>query len=137
MTERNARWAKNAPILLISVAKLSSDRTGRPNRHAFHDVGLAVGNLVLQASALGLYVHQMAGFSVEAARTEFQIPDGYEPVAVIAVGYLNEERDKNPPPSRTRKALREFVFSGRWARPSPIIVTVDDVLTPNNSYVEE
>ena len=38
----------------------------------FHDTGMAVENLVLQATALGLATHQMAGFDVEKARTDSQ-----------------------------------------------------------------
>jgi hypothetical protein len=53
---------------MLSVAKLHFTHDGKPNRHAFHDVGLAVGNLILQATALGLSVYQMAGFDVEKAR---------------------------------------------------------------------
>ena len=48
---------------MVSVAKLAFDANGQPNRHAFHDVGLAVANLIVQATALGLGVHQMAGFT--------------------------------------------------------------------------
>ena len=61
-----------------------------PNRHAFHDVGLATENLLLQAAALGLVAHPMAGFDIEQARADLKIPSGYEPVAMIAVGYPGE-----------------------------------------------
>jgi nitroreductase len=113
LTERNAQWARQAPILILSVAKMNFARTGRPNRHAFHDVGQAAAYLTLQATALGLYVHQMAGFDIERARQLFAIPSGYEPVAAMAVGYLGEAAAS--PPSRTRRALAEFVFSARGA----------------------
>ena len=83
----NIAWAQNAGVLLLSIAKLHFTRDGKPNRHAFHDVGLAVGNLILQATALGLSVHQMAGFDVERARQTFGLPNGYEPVGGIALGY--------------------------------------------------
>jgi len=53
---------------MVSVAKLSFERTGKPNRHAFHDVGLAMGNMLVQATVLDLFVHQMAGF----LRKEFE-----------------------------------------------------------------
>src|SRR5271168_1775633 len=57
--EFNQGWAKNAPVLGLTAAKLKFD-DGRPNRHAFHDVGQAMANLVTQAESLGLSVHQMA-----------------------------------------------------------------------------
>ncbi len=125
LVDGNIQWAQQAPLLMLSVAKLHFDHNGKPNRHALHDVGLAASNLIIQASALGLYVHQMAGFHLDRAREAFQIPDSAEPVAAMAVGYLGdpgqlaeELRDKESAP-RTRKPLSDFVFSGTWKQPSP------------------
>src|SRR5256884_347845 len=88
LVQGNQKWARLAPVLMVSVAKLNFEKTGAPNRHAFHDVGLAVGNLLVEATALGLVVHQMAGFSVDKVREVYEVPEGFEPVAAIAVGYL-------------------------------------------------
>lgn len=126
LTESNRTWAHHAPVLMLSVAKLYFEEDGKPNRHAFHDVGLAVENLAIQAVALNLFVHQMAGFSIERAREQFGIPERYEPVAMIAVGYPGDpsilpdrlrEREFRP---RSRKAITEFVFSGVWGKTSPL-----------------
>ena len=87
LVESNRAWAFRAPVLILSVASLNFEDDSKPNRHAFHDTGMAVENLVLQATALGLAAHQMAGFDVERARADLKIPPGYEPVAMIAVGY--------------------------------------------------
>src|SRR6266702_6198279 len=54
LVEKNQQWARLAPVLMVSVAKLKFEKTGKPNRHAFHDVGLAMGNLLVEATALGL-----------------------------------------------------------------------------------
>ncbi len=127
LVEGNIAWAKNVPVLMLSVAKLNFARGGQPNRHAFHDVGLATANLITQATAMGLYVHQMAGFHVDKAREVFGIPEGWEPVAAIALGYPGEAdslpaplRDRERAP-RTRKPLKEFVFAGRWGQPAPLV----------------
>ena len=45
--------ATKAPVLICTVAQLTFARNGKPNRHAFHDVGAASENLLLQATALG------------------------------------------------------------------------------------
>lgn len=127
LMEGNIAWAQHAPVLMLSVAKLNFERSGKPNRHAFHDVGQAIANLILQATALGLYAHQMAGFHVDKAREVFAIPKGWEPVAAIALGYPGEPdllpaplRDRELAP-RTRKPLQEFVFAGRWGQPAPAL----------------
>src|ERR1700730_7772417 len=87
LVEGNQRWARAAPVLMVSVAKLNFDKTGKPNRHAFHDVGLAVQNMIVQATALDLCVHQMAGFSPQKVAELYHIPDEFEPVAAIAIGF--------------------------------------------------
>lgn len=123
IAERNREWARHAPVLVLSVAKLDFTHNGEPNRHAFHDVGQAAAYFTLQATALGLYVHQMAGFDAGKARQLLSIPQGYEPVAMMAVGYLGDPepvpqalRHHNRPP-RARKPLDSLAFEGIWGEP--------------------
>ncbi|MCP9468454.1 MAG: nitroreductase family protein [Nitrospira sp.] len=128
LVEGNRVWAFRAPVLALSVASLYFGKTGAPNRHAMHDTGMAVQNLAIQAVALGLIVHQMAGFDVEQARKDLKIPSEYEPVAMIAVGYPGDpsllsgalhEREVAP---RRRQPVSSFVFSGEWGTPSSLLV---------------
>lgn len=123
LVETNRAWASKAPLLMLSVARLTFARNDKPNRHALHDVGLAVQNLVLQATALGLVVHQMAGFDVEGARESLAIPAEHEPVAMIAIGApgnpdelpdMLREREHAP---RQRKPLPELAFAGTFGTP--------------------
>lgn len=130
LVEGNQAWAKEAPVLMLSVASLRFARNGKENRHAFHDVGLASENLVIQATAMGLFVHQMAGILAEKARGTFGIPEGYEAVAGIALGYpgdplgLPERLRAAETAPRNRKPLEQFVFSGRWGEGSRIVRAV-------------
>jgi len=126
LNEGNVPWAAQAPVLGISVAKLLRD-PGKPNRHAFHDVGLATQNMMVQATALGLFMHMMGGFSVDKARAEFAIPEGYEAVTMFTIGYLGDP-DSLPEKNRTselaprvRRPLAEFVFSKGWGETSPLV----------------
>lgn len=125
--DRNQAWAKNAPVVALSVAGMKFAHNGQPNRHAFHDVGQAAANLALQATALGIEIHQMAGIDPEKARRIFGIPEGYEAVAGIALGYPGDpaslpdqlrERELAP---RERKPLDSFVFTGHWGQPSKVV----------------
>jgi nitroreductase len=127
LAEGNQEWAKHAPVLMISVARRHFEKNGAENRYAFHDVGAAAANLAIQATELGLFVHQMAGFDVPKARVTYNIAEGFEPVAAIALGYLGDpsslserlqQRESSP---RTRKPLDTFVFSGSWNQPSPFL----------------
>jgi nitroreductase len=129
LTESNQQWAQAAPVLMISVAKHHFKHNGQENRHAFHDVGSSVENLVIQGMALGIFVHQMAGFNVDKVREIYSIPEGYAPVAAIALGYLgdplslSEQLREREMAARTRKPLKEFVFTGNWGQSSPVVTS--------------
>jgi nitroreductase len=125
LVEGNQQWAYRAPVLLLSVAQLRFE-DGSANRHALHDTGMAAENLVIQATALGLVAHQMAGFRIDQARADCQIPDGYEPVAMMAVGYpgdpalLSDRLRAREVQPRVRKPVTEFVYSATWDQPLPL-----------------
>ena len=126
LVEGNQIWAKQAPVLMVSVAA-KLDRDGDPNPHAWYDVGQAVALLSVQATALGLFVHQMAGILPEKIRELYQIPDSYEPVTGIALGYpgtpeqLPDKLRQRELAPRTRKPINEFVFAGAWGRASKLV----------------
>ena len=114
----NQAWAAKAPVLMLALAELNFAHNGKPNRHAAHDVGLALGNLLNQATILGLQAHLMAGFSGNTARELFAVPDTHDPVTMLALGYPGDPeslpdtlREKELAP-RTRKSLDEIAFGG-------------------------
>lgn len=127
LVEFNANWAKEAQVLAIAVSSLTFHANGTPNRNAFYDTGAATALLCVEATARGLAVHQMAGFDSAKAKQVFGIPEGWEPIAAIAIGYPGDPqslpdklRDREVAP-RTRKPLTEFVMSGHWGHTSPIV----------------
>lgn len=127
LSEGNVPWASQAPVLGIAVASLFRRPEVR-NRHAFHDVGMALQSLAVQATALGLHLHFMGGFSPDKAREHFAIPDEYEAVTMFALGYLGDpetltERHRDSElMARNRRPLSEFVFSESWGMTSPLFI---------------
>lgn len=114
----NQQWAQHAPVLMISLARTTFAQNGKPNRHALHDVGAATAQLTIQATALGLSVHPMAGIDLDRIRAEYALPADVEPVAGIAIGWAGDpetlperlrESEKAP---RQRKSLDEIVLGG-------------------------
>lgn len=120
LVDVNRQWAGRAPVLIIAVTRMYFSFNDRPNRHAFHDVGLCLGNLILQATSMGLYVHLMAGFDPDRARSKFLIPAQFEPVVAGAIGYLGDPEELPGPlrqkelAPRERRPLSEIVYTGEW-----------------------
>jgi nitroreductase len=127
LVEGNQKWAKNAPVLALSVARRQFTHNGEENRHSLHDVGLSVENLVIQALDEGLFVHQMAGYDQEEARDAFSIPEDHVPVAVMAIGYpgdpetLPEDLAEAERAERSRKPFSEMIYSNKWGQSSDIV----------------
>jgi nitroreductase len=134
LMEGNRRWAGRAPMLVLGVAQSFYSKNGKPYRHSWYDLGQSVAHLTIQATSLGLSVHQMGGFDAEKARDLFSIPDGYDPVVVFAVGYAegaehlpDELREREMAP-RSRKPLEAGVFTEKWGMPSHHIATQHPLL---------
>ncbi|WP_180541306.1 nitroreductase family protein [Nevskia soli] len=113
-------WAKRAPVLALSILKTTFSHNNSPNGVAMHDVGAASASLTIEGLRDGVFVHQMAGFNKAKAKEVFAIPDGYEPVAMLAIGYPGDPETLEEPlkgrelSERTRKPVSEFVFEGNW-----------------------
>ncbi len=119
----NRLWASKAAVLILTAVSNRLSASGRPNRYAWHDAGMALQNLLLQATRLGLASHPMGGFDADEVRKTFQLPEDWEPVTITALGFPGNPatlppelraREKAP---RKRKPLSEVVFHGAWDLP--------------------
>jgi nitroreductase len=128
LVEANQAWAKAAPVLVLGVVSLRFAKNATDNRAAVHDLGLASGNLVVEATTRGLSVHQMIGILPDKAREVYQIPEHFEAWTAMAIGYNADparmpaalkERDMAP---RQRRPLRDFVFAGHWKAAAPLVI---------------
>jgi len=122
LSENNRKWVKNVPLLMLSCSGSIFGATGKPNRWGQHDTGAASVSMALQATAMGLMVHQMGGFDADKVRAAFNIPAEYTPMAMIAVGYqasadvLDEETKAKELKPRGRKSLADKFFEGGWGK---------------------
>ncbi len=123
----NQAWAPAARVLILGAAKTAFSQKGASNAYALHDLGASSMLLVLQAAALGLATHQMAGFDHDAARLALEIPDEFAFGSVIALGYqgepsalTNERLLALEVAPRQRKPLKDFVFSS-WGSPAELV----------------
>lgn len=120
LSANNQGWAGKAPVLILAVARTAFAHNGNPNRHAGHDLGQASANLAAQAAALGLQTHQMAGFDAAKARETLAIPEGFDPLVMITLGYpgpaeaLPEALAARETAPRVRRAIADFTHLGAW-----------------------
>jgi len=132
LSDGNRAWAHTAPVLVLAAAmreRFSPVASAMvPYPHSTHDLGLAVMSFILQGRALGLYSHPMAGFDPDQARAAFTIPPLFEPMVVIAVGYLGAPDDLSEGlrlrelAPRTRQPVDDLVFEDTWGEASSLFI---------------
>jgi nitroreductase len=126
LVDANQSWAKAAPVLALGIAKLTFTQNGKPNVAAIHDLGQGSATLALEATARGLSVHQMTGILPDRARELFGVPEDFEVVTAIAIGYAADPESLPPDAKKTdttprqRKPISEIVFGGEWGNPSKL-----------------
>lgn len=114
------QWAERAPVLILAACKNTFSLDARDNAHSQYDLGTATAQLTMEATARGLFVHQMAGFHPKKAIAAYAIPNDFTPIAVLAVGHLGDpntlpddlkEMEERP---RERKPLADIAFTDSW-----------------------
>lgn len=120
LSEFNQKWADNAPVLMLTAYKEKFDM-GKENFHALHDLGLALGNMTIQAQSMDIALHHMAGVNWKLAHEKFAVPSGYHVATAIAVGYyggdvgdLPESLQESETAERKRMDQEAFSAEGKW-----------------------
>ena len=122
LNEFNQKWAEHAPVVGVVIGQENFTKNGNSNPHHAYDVGQAMAYLTLQATAEGLFVHQMAGFFPEKIQESFNIPVGYKVITMFVLGYLgspeilSEDYKKNEYKKVIRKNLNEIILES-WDKP--------------------
>lgn len=117
--EGNQAWVKRASVLAYSVARLHSD-SGRSLWHNRHDTGMALANLLLEATSRGYAVHPFGGFDSDKVIAAARVPEDFEPCTGLAIGFpgdpnlLGEKDAAREYVARTRRTVADFAFHGGW-----------------------
>ena len=107
------RWAhvEESPLLIV----LCGNHKSRVYRRFLHeDVGLAGGQIMLQAKALGLGTCWIGGLNREALAAILKVPDEWEIVGLLTVGFPAEDPQPSP-----RKPLADIVHYDVFGNMSP------------------
>ncbi|TVQ14592.1 MAG: nitroreductase [Bacteroidetes bacterium] len=122
LVEFNQQWAKLAPVLVLSIGKKISTKTGKPNRIFEYDLGQGVAYLTFQAMHEGLFMHQMGGLDKDKAASIFNVPEDYQVLTAMAIGHKGEpellEGDfvKMEKSDRDRLSAAELVFEEEFGQ---------------------
>ena len=114
----NEGWAKNAGALIFVTSVTSFDGQRQNITNSF-DAGAAWMSLALQAHALGLVAHGMAGIEYDKAPLILGLPENLKVECAIAVGYrgdpetLSEGLRGRELPSG-RQPLSAMAFKGKF-----------------------
>ena len=92
LAEGNQVWAKQVPCLILIIVKVAFTHNGKPNKWSEYDCGQAAAYMSIQALEDNIYVHQMAGFDRRKAKNVFKISDEFEPIVVMAAGYIGDAK---------------------------------------------
>jgi nitroreductase len=119
LSRGNSGWVPRASAVLVSVCRIATDPDDDApdfSDYAQYDVGQAVANLTVEAAALGLSVHQFAGFDHDALTAAFEVPRHWKVTTGVAIGRRGDPSTTDIPERKPsdRKPLSEFVFAGRW-----------------------
>ena len=119
LVDGNKVWTKNASVLVVIVSRKNFEHNEKPSITHQFDTGAAWENLAIEATSRGLVTHGMQGFDYDKARKELEIPDGFDVMAMIAIGKkaprenLPSELQKIEFPN-DRKPLSEIIMEGKF-----------------------
>jgi nitroreductase len=110
-------WAKfltQSPLVIVACG----DKKVSPDWYTI-DVALAVENMVLTAVSLGLGTCCVGSFNEKDVKTTLKIPDNFEVLVMLAVGYLGNHVDLSSKLLnlvRTRKTLSEVASEEEFGK---------------------
>jgi hypothetical protein len=124
LVDFNQKWAKLAPVLLLAIGHKISPKTGKHNIAWQYDVGQSVAYLTFQAMHEDVWVHQMGGLDTGKAARLFNVPDDFEVLTALALGYqgekelLEESFQAMETSKRSRLAPEKLFFSREFDSPA-------------------
>ncbi len=105
-------WIHGASLVIAVFSRKDDDCVVGSRDYYQFDTGLSVGQVLLQATELGLTAHPVAGFSPKKTREILNIPEEYDIITLIIVGKKAVGSPDEPP--RPRKPVNEIIFNNRY-----------------------
>lgn len=113
----NQVWTPAASMLVAGIAEEVTE-AGKTQKWAQYDLGQAAAHLSIQATHMGLMVHQMGGFNRDELRGALGLDERFTVVAIMAIGRMGdvsslpENLREREVEARERKPLAEIMLAG-------------------------
>jgi nitroreductase len=114
-------WTFKASMYAAVCARKDDDCIIKDRDYYLFDTGIAVGQLILRATELGLVAHPIAGYSPAKVREALGVPDDYQVITLINFGKkvqdtagLTEGQVAGEAERPERKPTAEFAFMERF-----------------------
>ncbi len=117
LLQGNKAWAKHASAIVLIAARNTFKANNVKNPSAKHDIGMATQNMLLQAQALDIYCHVIAGYDREYVDSTFALESPFEPVTFVVFGRLGDPALLEEPfasrelQARERMSFQELSFT--------------------------
>ena len=119
-------WTGPCPLIVAVASRRDLDCTLSDSRDYFlFGCGMAVGSLMIQATAMGLIAHPIAGYKPAAVKEILEIPAEYTLITLVIVGYpgdadqLSDKHREIELGPRDRKPLANVVSCNRFKFDDP------------------
>lgn len=128
----NLAWVPNAPLVIVVAADPEDDHIRNENEYYAFDCGLAVQNLLIQATHMGLATHPIGGWDADIVKQALGIPEHVRVVTLIVVGHygdpakLDDRTREKMAQRRERKRLVDIAYQDRWGEPFQPQASSDD-----------
>lgn len=105
-------WFKSAPVVIIAYANYEEGwvRSFDNKNHCDIDVAIAVDHMTLLAAELGLGTCWICHFDPEMLASTIQTEEAWQPVAILSLGYSEEEGQLK----KKRKTTEAIVRYNSW-----------------------
>jgi len=117
-------WAQRAQLIIVIASRPPDDCLIGDRQYFLFDCGIAIGELVLRATEMGIIAHPIAGFSPKKAREVLGIPDEYAVITFVICGYpgtddsvLSDKQKEDEVTRPARKAIGEIFYKDKWGTP--------------------
>jgi len=104
-------WTHDASCIAAVISKKDLDCVIKAREYYLFDTGLAIGQMLLKATEMGLVAHIIAGYSPEKTMEILSIPEEWNVIALIIIGKKSRKRNTIGDETRPERLALKYIYS--------------------------